>query len=129
MNRREAYLRRTEIVRREKFILISLFIIALFISITFISSKTYAGNFKSNNDSVKLFKSITIYSGDTVESIAAEFMSDEYSSEASYIAELTKINGITAHTNLIPGNKLIVPYYMDNSIETTCPVIEISSVK
>lgn len=126
MYRREAYIKRTAVVRTEKMILVSLFLVALIISIMIISSKTYAGNFKSDNNSVKLFKSVTIYAGDTLESIAADYMTEEYSSVSSYIKEITSINGICEDHNLIPGNKLIVPYYTSKNMELMDPVIEIS---
>ena len=126
MSRREAYIKRTAVVRKQKIALVIIFSLVLLTSLTFISSKAYAGNFKSNSDSVKVFKSVTVYSGDTLESIAANYMSDEYSSVRSYINEVMSINGITDCTKLIPGNKIIIPYYMSKSIETHCPVIEIS---
>ena len=129
MNRREAYYKRTLVVRRQKKALVVLFCLVLFASITAVSASTYAGDFKSkDSDSIKLYKSITIYSGDTLDSIAAEYMTEEYSSVYTYINEVSSINGITSETTLVPGNKLIVPYYMSKSISAD-PIIEISCAK
>lgn len=130
MNRREVYIRRTKVVKRERILLVVLFCFALFFSIIFVSSKTYAGNFKNtNSDSIKMFKSITIYSGDTLESIANKYMTEEYSSQISYIKELSSINGFSSTAVLIPGNRIIVPYYSTNNTVSLDPVIEISSAK
>lgn len=129
MSRSEAYYKRTLEVRRQKIALAIMFSIVLLISITLISSNTYAGNFKGNTDNVKVFKSVTIYSGDTLESIAAEYMTDEYSSISSYVREVKSINGISDCTKLIPGNNIIVPYYVSKSINSMCPVIEVSLAK
>lgn len=123
--RRVEYIRRTAIVRRERFILASLFIVIFLFSILFFTNKTSANNFAHDSNSVKLYKSVTIYAGDTLESIASDYMSDEYSSVVKYVNELLAINSMNSDTVLIPGNKIIVPYYMSKSIAQN-PVIEIS---
>ena len=128
LNRREAYIKRTAVVRREKLILSIIFIAAFLFSLLFFTNKTNAGNFKDDSNSVKMYKSITIYSGDTLESIAEEYMSDEYSSVNKYINEVLSINSMTLDTTLVAGNNIIVPYYMSKSISTD-PVIEISLAK
>ena len=119
------YIARTAVVRRQKLILLCLFIVSLVISSLLLSLKVNANNKKPSSDTVKMYKSIMVYAGDTLESIAEEYMSDEYSSEVKYIKEVSSINGFSADTSLIPGNKIIVPYYMSKSISNN-PVIEIS---
>ncbi|MDO4189813.1 MAG: hypothetical protein Q4D29_12590 [Lachnospiraceae bacterium] len=128
LNRREAYLYRTSIVRREKIVIAFIFSMALLFSIFFFSLKVNAGNFKEETDSIKMYKSITIYLGDSFESIAEEYMSDEFSSEIKYIDEVLSINGMTRASKLVPGNKIIIPYYVSESIETN-QVIEFSLAK
>ena len=132
---REEYIRRSLIIRREKvlmekIVLSFLFFITLLVSVMFISSKVSAGNFKnkSSEDSVKMYKSIMVYAGDTFESIAEQYMTDEYSSEVKYIKEVLSINGMTEASKLVPGNNIIIPYYMSESIinQSYDPVIEIS---
>ena len=119
MNRREAYIKRTKQVRKQKRVLAITFCVAFIITSLFISAKAYAGNSKCESDSVKKYKSVMIYSGDTVESIAAVYMTAEYSSVNKYINEVYSINGINNATVLVPGNHIIVPYYeniYDNSV-------------
>lgn len=123
--RRASFEKRTAVVRREKSILFALFVGAFLFTLLFFNNKTNAKNFAGNDDSVKMYKSITIYSGDTFESIANEYMSDEYSSQVKYIKEMLSINGMSEDSKLIPGNNIIIPYYMSKSIAQT-PMIEIS---
>ncbi len=131
-NRREAHFRRVAAARREqvfiqKAILVVVFIITLFFSITFVSSKVNASNIRNNNDSVKMYKSIMVYSGDTLESIATKYMTEEYGSVNKYMKEVVSINGLDPAAKLIPGNKIIIPYYMSESINSDInPIIEIS---
>lgn len=119
MNRRESYIKRTEQVRRQKRFLAVTFIIAFIITSMFLSAKAYAGNNKADSNSVKKYKSVMIYSGDTIESIASEYMSNEYSSVSKYIKEVYSINGINNATTLIPGNHIVVPYYESSNTEST----------
>jgi len=114
MSRREAYIKRTEQVNRQKCFLFTTFCVAFVIASIIISAKTYAGNKKVNNDSVKMYKSIMIYSGDSLESIADTYMTEEYASVNKYINEVASINGMSKETELIPGNKIIIPYYESN---------------
>ena len=128
LSRREVYISRTATVRRERLIIATIFSIVMIISIMFFSTRVNAENFNKESDSTKMYKSVTIYLGDTFESIAEEYMSDEYSSEAKYIDEVLSINGMTKASKLIPGNNIIIPYYMSKSIDTGS-VIEFSLVK
>ena len=128
LSRREVYISRTATVRRERLIIAAIFSIVMIISIMFFSTRVNAENFNKESDSTKMYKSVTIYLGDTFESIAEEYMSDEYSSEAKYIDEVLSINGMTKASKLIPGNNIIIPYYMSKSIDTGS-VIEFSLVK
>jgi len=114
MSRRASYIKRTEQVRRQKRVLVITFILAFIFTSVILSGKAYAGNHKTDSNSVKKYKSIMIYSGDTMESIAAEYMTDEYSSSVKYINEVYSINGINNATVLIPGNHIIIPYYESN---------------
>ena len=132
-DRRAAYFRRSAVVRREqvliqKALLLTVFICTLLFSIIFISSRVNASFVNDNRNSVKMYKSIMIYSGDTLESIAAEYMSEEYASVNKYVNEVLSINGLSPASKLIPGNRIIIPYYMSESINNSSydPVIEIS---
>lgn len=122
---------RKRVVYRERKLLLSVFALIVMFSVLFFSSKVNAGNFinKGNSNSIKMYKSIMIYAGDSFNSIAKEYMGDEYSSENKYISEILSINGMNEASKLIPGNRIIIPYYMSESIENELvgnPVIEIS---
>lgn len=59
----------------------------------------------------KYYKSITIESGDTLWSIAQEYMDDEhYASVNDYINDVKQINALKSN-GITYGEHLIVPYY------------------
>lgn len=103
--------KRSNIVMMQYTAIIALFIMALIVSILFISSNAYANN--NSNDRVKKYKSVMIYGGDSMETIADKNITDEYKTEAKFIKEVCAINNITEDTKLVPGNHIIVPYYDD----------------
>ena len=92
----------------------------MILSVFFTVKSVYAKN--SNDNKVKLYKSIMVYSGDTLETIAEKYTSDEQVSTSAYIKEVANINNITTETVLVPGNHIIVPYYAERKM----PEIEIS---
>lgn len=55
------------------------------------------------------YKSVLVHSGDSLWSIAEEYMSDEYDSIESYVAELKRINSLK--TNNIQANQHILVAY------------------
>lgn len=58
----------------------------------------------------KVVTSIKIEKGDTLWSIAENFITDEYSDMNEYIEEIKKSNGLVSDT-IHDGNYIIVPYY------------------
>ena len=128
-NRRQQYYNRTVVVYKER-LLISIICITVFLfSLLLFNHKTEAANFSANSNAVKMYKSITVFSGDTLESIADEYMSNEYSSVNKYINEVLSINGMNSATKLVVGNKIVIPYYInknDSNNMSANPVIEIS---
>ena len=62
-------------------------------------------------ENVKCYRSVMIYLGDTVYSVAEENIGDGYDSVAAYAKEVARINHIDTDTVLIPGNYLVVPYF------------------
>ncbi len=77
------------------------------ISTFFIFSTPASG---SGVERTKYFKSITIEEGDTLWSIASEYMSYEYDDIYEYISELKRMNGL--HNDTIhAGCNIIVAYY------------------
>ena len=128
-NRRQQYYNRTVVVYKER-LLISIICITVFLfSLLLFNHKTEAANFSANSNAVKMYKSITVFSGDTLESIADEYMSNEYSSVNKYINEVLSINGMNSDTKLVVGNKIVILYYInknDSNNMSANPVIEIS---
>lgn len=77
------------------------------ISIGIISTHVSAKNESSRQKSVV---SVKIEKGDTLWSIAKEYMSDEYKDIHTYIKEIKKSNGLSTDT-IHEGCYIIVPYY------------------
>lgn len=99
------------ITKISHFVSILIFASVIIVSAMFTAGKVYA---KGNNTdmSAKMYKSIMIYSGDSFESIADRYISDEYSSTEAYVKEVLSINNMCPDSTLIPGNHIIVPYYV-----------------
>lgn len=116
------YKNRTIVVKAQRRILVFSFLIVLLITLCIISSNTYADNKNSTNKNlVKQYKSVMIYSGDTLDTIAVKYMGEGYVSVNSFKNEVLSINGINEASHLIPGNHIIVPYY--ECIEDSTEVI------
>lgn len=85
--------------------------ITLFLSIGFI--RTQAAAF-SNEPRVKQVVSMKIQKGDTLWSIAKEYITQEYDDMNEYIREIKSSNGLVSDT-IHEGAYLIVPYYVSVS--------------
>lgn len=98
-------------VRRRKFLLIIGIIITIALCTVF-SVKAFAGTDRSKGDcGMKQYKSIMIYCGDTVESIAEDNFSFPYSSSDILADEIRSINHLASEEQLIAGNYIVIPYY------------------
>lgn len=106
-------LARTKQVRKQKqYIIIGLFITILIISFFSMRAFVYANERVSTSEtSGKQFKSVVIYCGDTIDSIAEEYFDYHYSSVNSFEKEIRIINHLSFNDTLIPGNYITVPYY------------------
>lgn len=80
---------------------------------SFFTVKAFANTDTSSADDfgTKQYKSIMIYCGDTVESIAEENYCFQYSSVGKMASEIRSINNLSKDEVLIPGNYLVIPYY------------------
>lgn len=65
---------------------------------------------KRNVDREKNIISVQIESGDTLWSIAQEYITDEYRNINAYIKEIKDVNNLSSDT-IHAGNYLIIPYY------------------
>lgn len=102
---------RREEVKRQKYLLFIIsFLLITMISLFSIKAHAYASDHKQT-PIIKTFSSITIYSGDTLTSIAESHMGNEYASTDEYIKEVTFMNNMSTDDILIPGNHLIIPIY------------------
>ena len=86
-------------------------IVVLLFSIGFITKTVTA---QRAGERTKLITSIEIKKGDTLWSIASEYISDEYDDMNEYIKEIMDSNGM-ASDEIHVGNYIIVPYYADAS--------------
>lgn len=92
-------------------LMIILFVVVSFFFIVTLKHSTYAND--TTNSRKKLYKSITIYAGDDIASIAEAYNDYGYNDSTDFIKELCHINSISESTTLIAGNYLIIPYYED----------------
>lgn len=88
---------------------IAILLLAIAVSAGFAARTVTA---QGNEERVKLITSVEIEKGDTLWSIASEYMSDEYDSINKYIEEIKDSNGMTSD-EIHSGNYIIVPYYAD----------------
>lgn len=85
-----------------------LFLLILF-SICFITKTVTA---ERDTDRAKLVMSIEVEKGDTLWSIASNYITDEYDDMNEYIEEIKYSNGMISD-DIHAGNYIIVPYYTD----------------
>ena len=85
----------------------SLIAIAMICSIMFGTISTQAAPSKTTN---KYYTSVQIGSGDTLWSIASEYITDDYTDMNEYIREVCSINHI-AEDEIHAGQYIVVPYY------------------
>ncbi|MCR5673268.1 MAG: hypothetical protein K6F87_06090 [Lachnospiraceae bacterium] len=113
---RQKRIARTRQVRRQKLLIIIGVLITMALC-SFFSVKAFANTDTTMADSfgTKQYKSIMIYCGDTVDSIAEDNYSFQFSSVGRLASEIRSINHISADEKLIPGNYLVIPYFAQAS--------------
>ncbi len=89
---------------------IAALVIILLLTLSFFTKTVTA---QRNNERVKLVTSVEIKKGDTLWSIASEYISDEYDSVKDYIKEIKKSNGMSSD-EIHTGNYIVIPYYADD---------------
>ncbi len=102
--------RRMRIVRRQRMMLAT--VLALFIFIILFFSLTRVIQANSEKGRFKYYTSITVHSGDTLNSIAGEYYSEDYKDVQAYIDEVCSINHIKDDV-IYAGENIIVPYYSE----------------
>ncbi len=99
-------------MRKSSIAIIVSIITILFVGCIFVQAKTPVSEETVDLGRTKRFMSIEIEKGDSLWSIAEEYMTEEYSSIYSYIDEVKEINGLKKDT-LYEGYYLVVPVYTD----------------
>lgn len=102
---------RTKQVRRQKLIILGIFLTILIYIIFSLKAFVYANDTNNVDYGTKQYRSVVIYCHDTVESIAEDNICEAYDSIDDYVKEIRSINKLSTYEKLIPGNYLIVPYY------------------
>ena len=80
---------------------------------SFFSIKAFANtdNTKADSFGTKQYRSVMIYCGDTVESIAEANYNGLFSSIDTMSDEIRSINHISYGEKLVPGNYIVIPYF------------------
>lgn len=86
--------------------------VILVCSLSFIMSSSFSKASAPNSETYKYYKSIQIKSGDSLWTIANEYMDYHYTSISEYIDEVKVMNCITDEA-VKAGNYIIIPYYSD----------------
>lgn len=90
---------------------------AFFLAAVLMTGGSISGFASLRNEEEKIYKyytSISIKKGDTLWSIASEYMTAEYDSIEEYIIEVKKLNHISGN-KIYTGKYLTIPYYSAES--------------
>ena len=102
--------RKRERMKKIKSIILALCLIAI-CAVSY-SSLISSANSGTESKMYKYYTGITVKSGDSLWSIADEFIDyGQYGSRESYVNEVCSINHIEDDSMLRAGQRLIVPYY------------------
>jgi nucleoid-associated protein YgaU len=109
-------LRRQQEIRRRTAVLAATFFLVLLTAVSYSSIKSNAGN--GNDMKFKYYTAITVQSGDTLWSIADDYIDySEYKNKEAYIAEVKSINRLDDTADIRSGQKLTVPYYSSEFVK------------
>lgn len=101
---------RREVVRNQKILLGFVIFVLAVITICSISLGAINTQAAPAELSYKYYTSIEIHSGDTLWSIASDYITDDYENMDEYINEVCEINHITEN-EIHSGQYITVPYY------------------
>ena len=107
LNKRKA----RALAKRRIILLLATVLLITMGTIIFGSSFSFAqNNQNASQQEFKYYKSIEIQAGDSLWSIAEEYMSDHFESTQDYIDEIIVLNNLTSET-IHSGQHLMVIYY------------------
>ena len=106
---------RLERERRQKIMKVGITFTAIFAVILIC---VITGSLKAQaNNGFKYYTSVTVETGQTLWSIADDFIDCEhYKDKNAYIAEVESINHLDSEEKLLTGQVLIVPYYSEEYV-------------
>lgn len=105
--------RRAE-VRRQKLILSGVIIAAvLMLTLSAGARLTFAKGGGNSVKRAKYYKAVMIGCGDSLNKIADNMYTDDFKDIDSFKHEINKINHLDEDEELIAGNYLTIPYYID----------------
>lgn len=87
--------------------------IAVFLLVIVIFCQSFisiAKSYKEAEDTYKYFQSVEIEKGDTIWSIASQYISSEYASMDEYVNEIIELNNLES-VEIHTGEYIVVPYY------------------
>ena len=103
-------LRRNRELKRHIFVFALSIVLFLAMLFLFSTSKSVASN-KEDQILYKHFDSIQIKAGDTLTTLAEQYVCEGSNTVSSFIKEVRYINNLDEDDVLISGNYIIVPYY------------------
>ncbi|WP_049945642.1 LysM peptidoglycan-binding domain-containing protein [Butyrivibrio sp. LC3010] len=106
--------RREVIIKRRiiTFCIMASIILSLFIILSFSFNSDASAN--SDNEQFRYYTSVSVTSGDSVWSIAEEYMDElHYRNTREYVTDIAHINRISPDSKLRAGTNLIIPYYSE----------------
>lgn len=109
MNRKK-HVRNSNAVNNNRIRSLGILLIMLVFVGSIALSFTLKATASESHEKYKYFKSVQIQTGDTLWSIADEYVSEEYASKEAYIKEVKEMNALTSN-EIHSGNYLVIPYY------------------
>ena len=99
-------------ISNKRILFIAITVVAILLGVVLGNNVSNGSHTKAYNDVQKelYYTSIEIQPGDTLWSIAEEYMCSEYDDVNDYIKDIKKVNGLHRDT-IHAGNYLMVPYY------------------
>ncbi len=101
-----SYTRRVAIPKTFLFIPAAIFILISMLFVFTINAKA-----AETKESYKYYTSITVEDGDTLWSLADEYITVEYKNKQAYIDEVRALNHINMQGDIVSGSTLVMPYY------------------
>lgn len=107
---------RREVVRNQKILLGSVIFVLAAVTICSIALGAINTQAAPAEQNYKYYTSVEIHSGDTLWSIASDYITDDYEDMDEYIKEVCEINHISGN-EIHSGQYITIPYYSNIIME------------